>query len=409
MRFRSNRLLVLLLVGVGLIHDLFAAEFEMKGELGQRFVYNDNIALNPIQKDSVFGFLLTPSIEAVRKSEVYEIAFAGKGDIRRYDDSRWNCTNYSLGISNAYRTRRNIFSLSGAYTTSCSYAQQLVDSGVLIPNNKTEDYQIAGSWTRQWTPRSQFILDGSFSRTKYSNNGSGTSNFLGNDSYTLNLSANHRWNRLLLLDLKQFFSSIQYSGANSSTQNVFGFEVGGHYTIDPYWTFNAKGGPRWVEGAQRNVSGLNATQDSSLNLGYSADVSLNYDSQTDKFLIAYSNSFAPSAIGQTLQTHSFGFSYSHRLTRFVFLDFHSDYSISQSINSSSAAAQTGQFNRDYLTVSAEIGWDFAKNWQLKGSHIFRRQDVQQDTNVANLIAGASASNLVMLFINYKWDGIRGSQ
>ncbi len=395
--------------------DATAVEWELTGSLGQRLEYNDNISLNPVGNDSVVGYLLTPELQVSRKTEVLDIILQGNGDIRRYNDSRWNCDNYNFGLSNGYRTRRSVFSLSGAYAVSCAYSQQITDTGLLLPNNQSENYQIVPSWVWQWTPRDQLILDASYASTIYSSSGgvtAGTGNsslsFNGNDTYSLNLGTNHEWSRFLFLDTKLFFSNVRYTGSNASTQNLFGFRLGAIYTIDRFWSISAGGGPRWVDQAG-NMNDVSSAQNGSLTLGSIGNIRLSYEGQHSRFSTGYSSSFYPSAIGQTLQTHSIFVNYSYRLTRFLLLDLNSNFSLSKSISGQADGNRTDQFDRTYFTVAAGMVWDFTKNWQLNGSYVYTRQDFQQNANVPNLNVGISSSNLVMLILSYSWDGSRTSR
>ncbi len=405
---RWNQIMTLLVIAcIGCGRELSAAEWTLKGSLGQQFQYNDNIALSTIGKEAVVGYLLTPVLQAARKTESLDIGFQGQGDIRRYDDSRWDCDNYNLGLNNAYRTKRSVFSLNGGYTVSCSYAQQLTQTGILVPNSQSTDYRVAPSWTWQWTARDQMILASSYSKTSYSNSLGGIASntdigFSGNDTYAVNLSANHLWSRRLSLNGKLVFSNIQYTGSDSSTQNLFGFQLGTNYTINHYWAVSASGGPVWVD-TKQSSSG----QASSLSLGSIANISLNFNGQLAKFSGGYSNSVNPSAIGQTLQTRSIFANYSYRLSRHVVLDLVSSYSRSESIGGQSTDNITSQFNRSYFTASPGIVWELEKNWRLRGSYSYRWQDYQQDNNVANINTGVSDSNLVMLSLNYSWDGMHG--
>ena len=70
---------------------------------------------------------------------------------------------------------------------------------------------------------------------------------------------------------------------------------------------------------------------------------------------------------------------------------------------------SSQFKRSYFTASPGIVWELEKNWQLRGSYIYRWQDYKQDNNVPNINVGTSDANLVMLSLNYAWDGIRNSR
>jgi long-subunit fatty acid transport protein len=97
------------------------------------------------------------------------------------------------------------------------------------------------------------------------------------------------------------------------------------------------------------------------------------------------------------------------LTKHLLLDLTSNYSRSKSIGDQSSDSSISQFNRNYFTVAPGIAWEPAKNWQLKGSYVYRWQDYQQDNNLLNLNAGTSESNAVMFSLGYSWDGIRVSR
>lgn len=407
---------LLAVASIGFGKDVAAAEWELKGSLDQQLQYNDNISLSTIRKDSVVGYLLTPILQASRKTEVLDIAFEGQGDIRRYDDSRWDCENYELGLNNSYRTQRSIFGLSGGYAVSCSYTQQITETGLLVPNSQSENYRLAPSWTWQWTARDQLILDASYSRTSYNNSfvgvaltDEGSLNFTGNDTYTLSLGGNHEWSRRLTLNGNLFFSNIQYtgSGSNASTQNLFGFQLGANYAINRLWGASVSGGPVWVDGSGQSLVGVSPAQSSSLSLGSNANINLSYAGQLTKFSTGYSNSINPSALGQTLQTHSVFASYSYQLTRHLLVDLTGNFANNQSIGGDQSTGS--QFDRSYFTASTGLTWEFTKNWQLKGSYVYSWQDFQQDINVQNLNAGTSDSNVVMLSLGYYWDGIRASR
>ena len=414
----AGRIALLVLASIGPGKDLAAAEWALKGDLGQQLLYNDNISLTPIQKASVVGYLLTPSLQASRKTEILDIAVLGQGDIRRYDDTRWDCDNYNLGLNNAYRTNRSVFSLSGGYGVSCSYAQQLTDTGIILPNNQSENYQLAPSWTWRWTARDELTLGASYSKTSFSNTNGGTAlstdngslNYNSNDTYSVNLGGNHQWSRRLSLNERINFSNIQFTGLNASTQNLFGFQLGAVYKIDHFWTVSAGGGPVWVD-TQQTSNEDSSGQNSSLTLGSVANISLTYDGRLNKVSAGYSNAVNPSAIGQTLQTNSVFATYSYQITRHLALDVSGNYSLSKSLGGDSSNNANSQFDRSYFTASAGIAWELAKNWQLRGSYVYSWQDYQQDQNVnfQNLNAGTSVANVVMLSLGYSWDGIRISR
>ncbi|MGJ0490817.1 hypothetical protein [Methylobacter sp.] len=429
--YYRRKMAMLALAGIGFGKNIAAAEWELTGDLGQQLEYNDNISLNTVRNDSVAGYILMPSVQASRKTGVLDIAFDGQGDIRRYDDSLWDCDNYRLRLNNEYRTRRNEFGLRAEYNVSCSYAQQTTDTGLLVPNSQSEEYLVAPQWNWQWTARDQLVLNALYSKTSYSNPTSGFVsdadnvfvNFSGNDTYSASLGGNHEWTRRLTSNERVYYSNIQYTGLNSSiqnasaqnesTQNLVGFELGANYIINHEWAVNVSGGPVWVDGTGQNLVGTLPAQDSSWTVGSNVNINLSYNDKLTKFSTGYSNSVDPSAIGQTLQNHSVFLKYSYQLTRHVLLDLSGDFINNQSINGSQSTGS--QFDRLYFTTAAGIAWEPTRNWRLKGSYIYSWQDYQQDLDVQNFRnvqgfqnVGTSDSNAVMLFLNYSWDGIRNS-
>lgn len=398
---------------VGLARDVAAAEWALKGSLGQALQYNDNIALSTTDKAAVAGYLLTPSLEATRKTAAIDLGVTAQGNIRRYDDSSWDCDNYNLGSDNSYRTKRSVFSLTGGYSVSCSYTQQLKDTGLLVPSSQATSYRIAPAWTWQWTPRDQLMLNTSYSKTSYSNSVSSVDPSTGlifsdNETYSVNLGGNHQWDKHLDLNGKLLFSNVQYSGSSASTQNLFGFQLGGNYKINRYWAVNASGGPMLVDSRQSSNS-VTSGQNDSLSVGSVANINLSYDGQLSKFSTGYANSVSPSAIGQTLQSHSLFANYSYRLSRHVSFDLTGNYIHSESIGAQASNNLTGPFKRDYFTAAPSIVWVPAKNWEVRGSYVYRWQDYQQSSTLQNLNAGTTDSNAITISLGYSWDGIRISR
>jgi len=80
-RNQSIALLVLACIVPG--KDVAAAEWALKGSLGQQLHYDDNISLSTIRKESVAGYLLAPSLQASRKTGALDIALEGQGDTKR--------------------------------------------------------------------------------------------------------------------------------------------------------------------------------------------------------------------------------------------------------------------------------------------------------------------------------------
>jgi hypothetical protein len=393
---RSGLLLAVILAGAS--RSAAAVQWEVKGGLGQQLQYNDNIGFNIFRKASVFGYLLTPALEASRKTETLELVFRGQGDIRRYDDSRWDCENYGLGLDGRYRTRRSEFSVAGGYSRSCSYIQQISDTGFLAPFSRYENFKVAPSWNWQWTARDRLTVDAYYSKTIYTDSpAAGAVNFSGNETYYAALSGSHLWSRRLTLTGGVFFSDIVYSNGSAPDQTVFGAQVGGAYAVSRRWTVSANAGPRWVD--TQWFDGASSGRNPSATLGSNANAGIDYKGRLTSFSISYSNTVGPSALGQALQYQTVFANYTHRFRPRLLLDLTANLSRSESSGGRPADNPAGAFDRDYASASAGLAWQFAKDWEIKGSYLYQWQRYKQ-------FSGTADSNIVMLSVNYTWGGIR---
>ena len=187
---------------------------------------------------------------------------------------------------------------------------------------------------------------------------------------------NHLWSRRISLNGGLYYSNTQYTGTNASTQNIVGFQLGGNYSISSKWTANVGGGLRLADIQQHSNSALFAQNDS-LVLGNTANISVSYKDQLSNFTTGYSNSASPSAIGQTLQNHTIFASYSYQFTHHISLNLNSNLSRSQPIGGQSAGNPTTSFSRDYATATAALVWEFERDWQLRGSYVYRWQEYKQ--------------------------------
>lgn len=379
---------------------------EVKGSLGQQVLYDDNIQLNANQKQPVFGYMLTPSAQLSHNTETFDIGLNAQGNIRRYDQSRWDCENYTLGLNSQYKTRRNVFAMTGGYGVSCAYAQQAQQTGVVIPGAQATSYNLTPSWSWQWTPRSQLNLGATYTKLSYGGGsasaaaGTGSTGYKDYDSYTINLGLSHAWSRDLSLNGGVYFMNNQYAGATGSTQTLYGFQLGGSYVISQNWTANVEGGLRHANIQQNTVLGALSTANSS-SLGTTANINVSYNDRLNNFSTGYSNMATPSSIGQTLQTQTVYANYSYQLARHLSWKTNGSFSDSQLIASPSAIATanaSSAYNRDYFTATTALVWEFARGWMLTGSYAYRWQKVKQQANSAD-------SNAVMLSLNYAWDGV----
>jgi hypothetical protein len=378
-----------------------AAQWKVSGGVGQSILFNDNIALSAFRKTPVFGYVLVPALEGERKGGAFDVRLRGRGDIRRYDDSNWDCNNYSVELGSAYRTRRQTFALNGSYGISCSYIQQLRDTGILLPTSEIESFTVSPDWSWQLTRRNTLFANISYSQTNFTENKGAeleSIGFSGNDTFSVAVGSDYAWSRRLVVNGGLQYSRIEYSAPSNATQDLYGFQVGANYRLSRRWKAGAGVGLRWVEFVDPLASGA-AGGTSSQTLGHVAKLNLAYEGQLNGFSVDYSNSISPSAFGETRQFHILSSRYTHQFGRRVSLDLGANFVRNEPLSGKTLAGSLDNASRDFFTGSASLVYEFARDWQLRGTYSYLWQEYQSQLGTAD-------ANLVMLSLNYSWPGVR---
>lgn len=411
--YRNGKVLFASLVWIMFGQLAIGAEWKVAGALDQGVEYDDNIALR-LDASPAFGYLLRPKLNADWSTANMGLGLTGSGDIRRYDDEQWNCDNFSLGANQHYLMKTQNFSVAGGYSQSCSYSQQTSDTGILVPGNQSENYNLSPNWSWQWAPLDKLNLSPSYSRNSFSAIGTGNglgsgANFRSNDTYSLNLTETHEWNRRLSSNHSLFFSRSEFSNVGSAnSQNMYGFQLGGQYAISRAWSINAGAGGRWVQQPSSINNPLASNSSDSPIFTNVANLGVNYKGHDMDYGFNFSRTVNPSAYGQLLEMNSVKMNYSYQISRE--LDFNIDASLQKNQSIGQSQVQSAQ-NRTYYTASSGLVWKFSKDWKLSASYRYRRQeypDVQGGQTI-NALAGAQESNAFMLHLNYNWDGLRVSR
>jgi len=383
-----------------------ADEFKISGALKQSIEYDDNISMQE-DKVAVSGYLMKPSFNVNWNTPSTQVSLSAKGDIRRYDVKVWDCETFSLASSQQYTYHTHVFSFAGNYAKSCSYSDQVSDTGVLQTGNESQTYRLSPTWSWQWSALDRLSLNSSYSKMTYTNSGSGNNsdlnnvNFQGNESYSINISENHMWTRRLSSSISSFFSSTIFGDSGgTSNQQTFGFQASNSYNITRMWTVNIGGGLQWLE--QPSASNENGD---AINRTDIIDFSLNYAGQLTDFSLSYSRTVIPSAIGQLIENNNFAIDYSYNFSRKLSFNIASSLLKNKTIGQSEFQINS---DRSFYTGTIGVTWSFDKEWQLSANYRHRRQEYTSlgSTTVVNEQDDVLSSNAFMVHLNYNWNGMR---
>ena len=406
----EGRILLASLVWGTFVPIAVADEWKLTGSLDQKIEYDDNINLN-VDPSAVSGYLMNPTLGVEWNTAVMKAGVTGRGDIRRYDDKQWNCDTFSLSANQQYLQKNSAFSVAGNYSRSCSYSDQFSDTGVIVPDNQSQTYSLSPSWSWQWSALDRFSLSTSYTKTTYSSDGGGndsgttSSNFQGNETYSVSLSESHSWTRRLNSNASLSFSRSEFGDSNNAfSQSNLGFQLGSSYNITRMWSANIGGGLSWVQ-SPTNSNTINSSSNDSLLRTETMNFSLNYNGRQSNYGLDYSRSNSPSASGQITEFNTFNMNYSYEMSREW--SFNIDGSLSNTQSIGQGQFQTSSDRTNY-TATIGVTWDFDKEWQLSSSYRYRQQELSSSgsSQIGNGQEGIRASNTFMINLNYNWDGLR---
>jgi len=385
-----------------------ASEWKIASTLDQTIEYNDNKGLQ-INATPSFGYTLRPGFSANIDTATLRTGITAHGDIRRYDNKRWNCEAMSINFDQQYQMRLSVFSLSAGYLQNCSTSNKNIDNGIQQPNNQSETYTLSPAWNWQWSPLDIISFTPSYTKTVFSSTGSNntgvtSSSFRGSETYNLNLSERHSWTRRLSSTASLFFSSSEFNNFNGPLkQTAFGFQVGNQYNITRKWVIDGGVGLRWVKSPNNSFS---TTNNDSLLRTKIVNFSLNYTGQQLDSSLAYSRTASPSSTGQMLESNSFTMNSSYKMTKKLTLNFDGSFLKNKSVIQGQFQGQSTSNDRTYYSASIGMTWAFDKEWGLSTNYQYSRQQFTSKGQFNNVQNEPRTSNAIMFHLNYNWNGLR---
>jgi hypothetical protein len=384
----THRAMAGLVCGLLLSHPLAAAEWSTRARLQQQLGYNDNMRLMTRDPEAVWSYTLEPALEMQRKNRDSDLEIKAGADIRRNDDPRWDCDNFNLQTRNEYRSGRMGAGFSGGYTGSCTYLQQLIDTGLLQPRVDYRQLQLTPSWFWQWGPRDKLTAETGYARTEYDRNpGDPSTAFIGNETWSFALDEGHQWSPRLALDGRLIVTTLRYADRTLPDQSVQGVQLGGHYQLDRTLKISLDAGPRRIQ--TRSAPG----SDGSVRWGHSLNLAIDHETLLHRVTARYSSTIAPSSIGQALQYQTLSSRYQYRIDPAWSLQLEAGYYRTASLDGPSPA---NAFNRDYVAVSAGLRWHLTRELDLTLDYGYRFQQYDD-------FPGQAHGNSLLLGLGYGYD------
>ena len=402
-RSAGQRLLTLVLLG-GVLLFLpripQAAEWSIRSSIDQFLGYDTNVRMRQIPQGS-FLYKIIPVVSFKRETDVSEITADVLYGTQRYSDISGfdqDIQNYSLG--GLYKTERFDWGFTANYSITPTRNSITQNAGNFNTASENISRTISPSLTYKANETNTLTLTPSYNDLSFTN--AAASKFRNSNTININLAWQHLWSERYNSSVSMFYSIFESLRGNTGTQrNVtydsYGVNISNEYTWTEKWKLSGTFGGRITDS---NTS----TAGSSASLGFLADVTVDYTGDRFSSAINFQRSLAPSFQGFLQQQTSAGWDIKYKISETLSASFNANILESTIINSA-----TGQKDRQYISFQPVIAWKLSPDWTLSGSYRYRTQDRAQDS-LDNATQSKSAdSNLIMLTLNYNWQGLKLSR
>lgn len=393
-----------LIVGASVFcSSLDAAEWIVDGIVNQSLSYNDNVRMLSENPEGSVVYNLTPTLNFARKTEVWDVQGRASYGVQHYTDMEELDQNpQDYGLSTVYRTERSDIGLSASYSIvpSQNFAEQ--DTGNFATNARRNNLTVTPTYSYRFTELDSLISSASYSKSTYSNPGSGNgdtliNSFNDNESKTINVGWQRQWSELFSQSISVFYSNYNSTGQINSESNSYGINLSSSYQLSEEWQFSGTIGGRITDTSIDTViiPGLLTATNQNTSEGFLTDIGVHYKGESLSSNFGLSRSLVPSGQGQLTEQTRVGLDFSYRITERLSSGLTASYRETDSV--SDINGRLGQ-SRTNILVSPNINWELAQDWLLSASYTYRNQDRKNPDRTAD-------SNIFMLTINYNWPGL----
>jgi hypothetical protein len=283
-----------------------------------------------------------------------------------------------------------------SYTSDPNSNVASADNGNFRSNSLRNRWSVTPTYAFQLSELDSLSLYGLYSETTYA--GQDSNLFSDNEIGIARMGWSRQWNERLnsILSFRYGRFSSQGNGIFSvnTISDVYGVHFSGNYFIAENWNLDAGVGVRVVDSETRLVAGANVLPDTNTDIGWNADLGINYKGERLFGSFSFHKGLNPSGNGvlndQTVVGLNAGFNITERLTAELLTTYR--LTTTASINT--------DLQRDNFDISPSIIWLMARDWTISATYRYRfqKRDLLVDSTNAD-------SNLVMLTLVYNWPGI----
>lgn len=372
----------------------YAAQWAIKASVNQETAYDDNVRLTTVRQGSM-SIKIKPILSLTHSTDYSEIkATANYGMQYFTNSSGLNKPSQHYALSSYFRTSRFKLGLAGSYTSQPSYYTASIYTGNFTSNAIQSTLTVSPTISYQLTEADSFSLSSSYINTSYSNNSYNQSQNTNPSNYqakNLGIGWQRQWTERYSSTLNLFYTNYNTQGNGyPNSSNSYGTNISLKYLLSEKWTTNASIGGRLTN--SDNSTGIGNIKTTSS--GFLFNMESSYSGKGFVSRASFNRSLMPSS-GQLSIQNTINFELEHKLSERLNIAINGIYLQSTTTNNNS--------NRSYIGIQPSISWEFSRYILLSCNYRYR---YQLNSTIADQ---TGYSNMLMLSINYNWQGLNVSR
>lgn len=376
---------VALLAG-GFPPDSQAAEWSAEPSLGVKGQYNSNLVLTSVPHKATYGHWISPGVKFAGSTENLEVSGKAAADfVRYYGGTEQGLTNLYFPLSVKYRMEKETLAFDGGFTRDNTLRGELLQTGLVLGFTQRNLWNIAPSWTHDFTEQLSFQSAYNYSKSTYENGAR-----LGLLDYEVHggrLALSYRLTEKDHVQVIGNYTNFSVPTANALRSHIVGSQLSITHLFTETITGTLSGGPQFVSSSLQ--SGPARLTDTQTVWVASANLKKQWDDGYAQ--LAVSREILPSGFGLLVQTERVGVTLSKDLTERLTLSLSGQ--VYQTSSVTSEVSPNALPENRYVNVTPHLTWKIDQWWAVDMSYTYGRRDVES----LNQFAISNAATVMLTY------------
>ncbi len=385
-----------------------AAEWSVGANVNQNISYDDNVKMRENDKEESLIYSVSPVINLTHKTDVSEISASAS----------YGFEHFFSGISGLNRDRHTQkYGLKGHYVMTERLGWGLSSDYSIAPGRDTADtgdgngffgesektlFSISPSVSYQLTEQDEIMLSGGYTDASYDidnpNDIRGEDNFPSDyETIFISLGWSRSWSERFTTSIgasvSKYESTRKFGNSLSTTSDSAELTVSLSYMLSEIWELYGEVGGRVTE------TEFNRGRNVDTNAGHVFDIGTIYTGENLTTDFSISQSLMPSSQGQEEDQFKINLEMGYKITERLSTAFVADYQEREPTRGGSSEKRTN------FSIQPSLSWRLNPDWTISTSYRYRYQERPVDNLLGLRVAEEASSNLYMISLNYRWQGL----